>query len=216
VYRTPQGQLVAGGWTGSIVVGTSGANVMTGNSGPNLMLGLGGSDVMNGLGGDDVMCGGTGSDVINSGTGDFDQMFGEDGNDVLLDGDGVLAAQGGRGSDAITLVLRNGWRNRAGQARLQGVAAGYGNDVVVIGILDAAQFFVDITGDERDNPPSPLEGNNDSLALTGNIDPTSIIIKFEVRVTVPPLMLTRGIAEEEGAEYVVVPEETVFLPLVSR
>ena len=175
VYRTVQGQYVAAGWTGNIIVGTDSNNVLNGTSGADLMLGLGGNDTLDGQGGNDVMCGGTGvdllrggadndyleggagSDVLNGGTGDFDQLYGGDGTDALLDGDGVLIAQGGVGADAITLSWRNGWRDQNNQARIVGVAAGYGNDVVALAILDPARFYVDITGDERDTPPSSLE-----------------------------------------------------------
>ena len=217
VYQTGQGQYVAAGWAGNIIVGTGGNNILTGNGGADLMLGLGGGDVMNGQGGDDVMCGGAGGDALNGGTGDYDQLFGDDGNDALLDGDGVSVAQGGAGSDAITLVVRNGWRNRNNQARFEGVAAGYGNDVVALSIQDSARFYVDITGDERDIPSSPLEGNNDSLALSGNIDPASIIIKFEVRINVLPLLVTSGISDEEGAEYLTAEDTTtIYLPIVNK
>ena len=236
VYRTAQGQYVAAGWTGNISVGTSGINIMTGTSGPDLMLGLGGGDIMTGLGGDDVMCGGdgndfllgndgndildggNGSDVLNGGNGDYDQLYGGDGNDVLLDGDGVLVAQGGVGTDAITLSVRNGWRDRNGQARFEGVSAGYGDDVVALAILDPAVFFLNITGDERDTPPSPLEGNNDSLAVAGNLDPASVIIKFENRVAVgTTFTATTAISDDDGAEYLT-PDgsTTVYLPIVSR
>ena len=57
-------------------------------------------------------------------------------------------------------------------------------DVVGLAILNPARFFVDITGDEHDNPASPLEGQNDKLALAGVLDPASVIIKFERRLAV--------------------------------
>ena len=226
---------MAAGWTGNIVVGTNSGNILNGTNGLDLMLGLGGGDIMNGLDGDDVMCGGdgndlllgsggndtldggAGSDVLNGGTGDYDQLFGGAGNDVLLDGDGVLSAQGGPGNDAITLAVRNGWRNRNNQTRFEGVSAGYADDVIALAILDSALFYLNISGDEYDNPASPLEGNNDSLALGGNIDPASNIIKFEVRVSVLPLTVTQGISDEVGAEYLIVDDaSTSYLPIVSR
>jgi hypothetical protein len=157
----------------------------------------GGNDKIDGKGGDDVLCGdgvdllaggagndyldgGPGNDVLNGGSGDYDILIGGEGTDVLLDGDGVLSAQGGPGNDAFTIALRNGWRNPQGQARFDGITAGYGNDAVGLAILNLTRFFVDITGDERDNPPSSLEGNKDTLALVGVIDAASSIIKFEV------------------------------------
>jgi len=91
-------------------------------------------------------------------------------------------------------------------------------------MLDRSRFFVDITGDERDNPPSTQEGTNDSLALAGLLDPTSSIIKFERRLVLSADAAGSIPSEEAGAEYLTEPvgEETqaqtnyLFLPLVSR
>jgi len=240
----------AAGWTGTIKVGTNKANTLTGGGGRDLMLGLGGNDKLNGKAGDDVLCGGDGvdqllgmagndyldggpgNDVLNGGTGDYDQLFGRDGNDALLDGDGVSSAQSGAGNDLFTLAVRNGWRDQNGQPRFTGVAAGYGNDTVALAILNLTRFFVDITGDERDNPPSPLEGTTDSLALLGVLDPASTIIKFERRLVLSAEAEATIPDEEAGAEYLTepvgndseaMPEEQsptdtahlIFLPLVT-
>lgn len=163
VYRNLQGQLVAPGWVGTIKLVTNGNNTIAGGTGRDLMLGLGGNDNLDGKAGDDLICGG-------------------DGNDTLLDSDCVISALGGPGNDAFTLALRNGWRDRNGQARFTGLAAGYGNDTVGLAILGTVRFFLDITGDERNNPPSPLEGTDDGLVFAGQRDPTLTIIKFERRV----------------------------------
>ena len=213
----------AAGWSGAIKVGTNSNNTLTGGSGRDLMLGLGGNDKLNGKGGDDVLCGGdgvdqllgvagndyldggSGNDVLNGGTGDYDELVGGDGNDTLLDGDGVKSAQGGGGNDLFTLAVRNGWRDQNGQPRFTGVAGGYGNDTVALAILNLTRFFVDITGDERDNPPSPLEGTNDSLALAGVIDPASTIIKFERRLVLSAEAEANIPSEETGAEYLTEP-----------
>ena len=233
---------MAAGWTGTIKVGTTGNNTLNGASGRDLMLGLAGNDTLQGQGGDDVLCGGDGNDlvqgyagkdyldggigtdVLNGGAGDHDQLLGGDGNDVLLDGDGVIVASGGAGNDLLTLALRRGWRNLSNQARFEGLAAGYGNDIVGLAILDSTQFYVSLTGDERDNPPSPFEGNQDKLGLVGKITTTSEIIKFEQRaVTVARTMF--AISDDAGAEYLPVEEENqtsesalnqIFLPLVTN
>lgn len=47
--------------------------------------------------------------MLNGGTGDHDTLLAGDGNDVLLDGNGVLSAQGGLGNDVFTIALRKGW-----------------------------------------------------------------------------------------------------------
>jgi hypothetical protein len=249
VYQGRNGAHFAFGWNGTIKVGNKNNNTLIGSNGPDLILGLGGNDKIDGKGGDDLLCsgdgvdlvlglagndlldGGLGNDVLNGGSGDFDELWAGDGHDVLLDGDGVLQAQGGAGNDLLTLALRNGWRDPNGQPRFSGLAAGYGNDAVGLAILNTTRFLVDITGDERDHPPSPLEGANDALALGGVIDPASLIIKFEKQVVISatatlqePLSIP---SEEDGAEHLSEPvgdgtddgatqKLHVFLPLVVK
>ncbi len=233
----------AAGWTGSIQVGTNGNNSLNGTTGPDLILGLGGNDKVDGKGGDDVICGGDGvdlllggagndlldggkgNDVLNGGTGDHDQLIGGEGNDTLLDGNGVINAQGGPGNDLFTLALRNGWRDTAGEAKFAGrLAAGYGNDTVVLVILDRSPFLIDVTGDERDNPASPLEGKNDGLGLMGNLSPAPIRLKFEKQLVVSA-EAEAMIHEDAGAEYLTEPvgDDTaptqanqLFLPIINR
>jgi len=120
--------------------------------------------------------------VLNGGAGDYDTLLAGDGNDVLLDQDGVASAQGGAGNDVFTLALRNGWRNQSGQSVFNSLTAGYGNDAVGLAMLGTTRFLLDISGDERDNPPSPLEGQSDGLALIGVVDPASTLIKFEQQI----------------------------------
>jgi len=234
---------MAAGWTGTIQVGKSGKDTLTGTAGADLMLGLGGNDVLNGQGGDDLLCGGdgndflqgfagndyldggAGSDVLNGGAGDYDQLFAGDGNDTLLDPDGVLKAWGGAGNDLFVLGLRNGWRNQSGQTNFTGLAGGYGNDVVGLAILDKNQFTLDITGDERDTPPSTLEGPKDKLVLFGKIDPASVIIKFEQKTVKLTSLAPSILRDDDGSEYLppddeaTPPEATknqIFLPLVTK
>ena len=235
----------ADGWAGAILVGTNGNNTLTGCSSADLILGLGGNDWLKGNGGNDVLCGGdgvdllqgqggndrldggNGSDVLNGGSGDDDELLGGEGNDVLLDGDGVLTAAGGMGNDLFTLALRNGWRDGGGQARFGGLSGGYGNDTVGLAILNSVSFLVDITGDERDHPASPLEGPNDTLALAGVIDPSSTLLKFEQQVVLSATNEAIIPGEESGAEYLTEPvgeasatptalRIQLFLPLVNR
>ncbi|MFN8440673.1 MAG: LamG-like jellyroll fold domain-containing protein [Caldilineaceae bacterium] len=251
VIQKTGGSYVAPGWSGTIKVGTASNNTLNGTAGADLILGLAGNDAIDGQGGNDLLCagdgndliqgfagndlldGGKGNDVLNGGTGDYDLLLGGDGNDTLLDGDGVSNASAGSGNDLLTLALRNGWRNASGQARFAGLAAGYGNDAVGLAILGSTRFLLDITGDERDTPASPLEGKGDTLALVGLIDPTSTIIKFEQRLGVTGAS-TDDIAvidmaipgEEAGAEYLTEPvgdgseeietSNRIFLPLINR
>ena len=145
----------------------------------------------------------------------------------------------------FTIALRKGWRNQSGQPSFNGLTAGYGDDAVGLAVLDTAGFMLDISGDERDNPASPLEGQNDSLALVGVIDPASQIIKFEQQLgltaSVESSLVEQGFAidpttltDESGAEFLTEPaggdepveegeatEEVaqpnrIFLPVINR
>ncbi len=99
--------------------------------------------------------------------------------------------------------------------------------MVSLAILDPARFTLDISGDERDNPASTLEGNNDGLSLAGVIDPASNIIKFERRAVISADSEVQIPSEEAGAEYLSEPvgedsgedatlSNRIFLPVVSR
>ena len=192
-----------------------------------MLCGGDGVDLLQGMAGNDYLDGGNGNDVLNGGTGDYDQLLGGAGNDVLLDGDGFTLAVGGAGNDIFTLVLRNGWRNVMGLPHLTGIAGGYDNDAIGLAILNPVPFMVDITGDERDNPASALEGTNDSLALAGVIDPASVITKIEHQLVYTAEAELVIPSEEAGAEYLTepvgeelaAPEELVnhlFLPLITH
>jgi len=141
----------------------------------------------------------------------------------------VAQLSGGPGNDALTLVLKVGWLNPQGQPRLTGLSAGYGDDNVRLTVRGRTPVFVDSTGDERDNPPSPLEGRNDRLTVVGPLDPTSSLIKYEQQ-TVRPASADEevdAIVQEwmtdadwapEEAQDSISPEETkmqLFLPLVT-
>lgn len=246
VYQNAAGAYSAPGWNGTIKVGTAKNDTLAGTDGPDLLLGLGGNDLLKGQGGDDLLCGGdgndllqgfggndyleggNGNDVLNGGAGDYDVLVGGEGNDTLLDGDGVRSAQGSAGNDLLTLAVRNGWRDGNGQPLLTGIAGGYDNDTVALAVLNPTRFLIDITGDERDNPASPLEGNDDSLALAGVIESTSPIIKFEHRLVLSAETEVQIPSEEAGAEYLTEPvgevialdeslmTQQIFLPLVVR
>ena len=241
VYRNGS-SYIAPQWVGAIKVGTNSNNTIIGGSGADLILGLSGNDQITGNGGDDVICGGdgvdllygmngndlldggAGNDVLNGGNGDYDQLIAGAGNDTLLDGDGVLSAQGGAGNDQFTITLRNGWRNSTGQAIFAGLTAGYGNDTVGLVIRGTTQMVVDITGDERDVPASPLEGAKDKLLLAGAISATSTVIKFEQFLIISATADQNIPSDTEGAEYLeevageegsqAGPTNRVFLPVV--
>ncbi|NTW97353.1 MAG: hypothetical protein HGB28_02255 [Oscillochloris sp.] len=149
--------------------------------GNDKLFGEEGNDRLFGDAGNDTLDGGVGSDQIDGGAGDVDQLLGGDGNDRLIDEDGASAAHGGAGRDTLDITLRAGWRDANGQPRFVGaLSGGYGDDRVTLTLLDRRAFVIDISGDERDVPPSALEGKRDHLNLRGTrVSRDSQIIKFE-------------------------------------
>ena len=149
--------------------------------GDDQIFGEEGDDRLFGDAGNDTLDGGAGKDQLDGEAGDYDQLRGGDGDDRLVDEDGVVAARAGAGRDTLDITLRAGWRDANGQPRFAGaLSGGYGDDRVTLTLLDRRPLFIDITGDERDDPPSPLEGRQDQLELRGSrVDRSSLIIKFE-------------------------------------
>jgi hypothetical protein len=225
---------IDGGDGDDTLEGSDGNDYLVGKQGNDILRSGKGVDLLKGYAGDDLLDGGDGNDVLNGGSGDFDQLLAGDGKDVLLDWDGVVSAQGGSGNDLFALALRNGWRDPDNQARFTGLTAGYGNDIVGLVILDHTPFHLEISGDEYDEPPSPLEGNNDRLALLAKLDPTSSIIKFERVVPVGVAQVSPDeegleidpttLTDESGAEFLSEPvgsdetdqQQRMFLPLVTE
>ena len=159
--------------------GTNGKDRIYGAYADDTIFGYDGNDRLYGRDGNDALFGGPGNDYLNSNLGDFDRMYGDAGNDRLVDGDGVIAAHGGSNNDKLTITLRYGWLSPNGQFFFDGISAGYGNDTVRLTLKDqTGHYFVSISGDEYDDPPSPDEGH-DVLKLRGRITPDSEFIKFE-------------------------------------
>ncbi len=159
--------------------GTNSNDRIYGAYADDTIFGYDGNDKLYGRDGNDALYGGPGNDYLNGNLGDFDRMYGDDGNDRLIDGDGVIAAHGGNNNDTLVITLRYGWLSPDGQFTFDGITAGYGNDTVRLTLKDqTGHYFVTISGDEYDVPPSPDEGN-DVLNLRGHITPDSEFIKFE-------------------------------------
>jgi hypothetical protein len=242
VYQTSVGSYTAPGWSGRIIVGTAGSDRIRGSSQDELILGLAGNDYIEGRGGQDLICGGEGNDQLfggggtdfldggpgndrlNSGTGFHDVLIGGSGDDLLADPDGAVIISGGPGNDTIAVFYKNGWTNPSGTRVIDGITGGYDNDTVNIALGGRRLYLLDISGDERDSPPSPLEGLADRLILLGPLDPASTLIKFEVlyvsaagsRVELDAETL---IADWTAADQWVVEDQTglddqLFLPLV--
>lgn len=202
---------------------SDGNDKVYGGPGDDRLLGGAGDDKLYGHEGNDLLDGGAGNDQLDGDEGDLDQLLGGDGNDVLYDKDGVATAQGSAGDDKITVTLRNGWRDAQGQPRFDGlISGGYQNDSVTLRLRDQTFFVVNLTGDERDNPASPQEGNNDQLDLRGNVDPTSQNIKFELMsirttgVDDPTIIDDAPDDESEGDVLPQSPPNMLFLPVVAR
>jgi uncharacterized repeat protein (TIGR01451 family) len=197
VYQLPGGGYTAPGWSGRIIVGTAGNDRIRGGGQDELILGLGGNDRIEGRGGTDFLCGGEGNDQLfggngneyldggpgndklNGSTGFHDVLIGGEGNDTISDPDGAFIVSGGPGNDTISVFFKNGWKDPTGGRLFNGLTAGYGNDKVNLTIDGRAALTLDISGDERDNPPSPLEGLEDRLTVKGPVAANPIIIKFE-------------------------------------
>jgi Ca2+-binding RTX toxin-like protein len=89
-----------------ITVGTDGDDTITGTEGDDVIFALGGNDQVFALGGNDEVHGGTGDDFIDGGpmqefAFDFDQLFGEEGNDTITLQTSNGSAFGGDGNDTL-------------------------------------------------------------------------------------------------------------------
>ena len=151
------------------------------NGGNDHLFGEAGNDHLFGNAGDDRLDGGTGNDSLDGGAGDADVLSGGAGNDTLRDRDGVNGASGGAGNDTLDLTFRAGWRAPNGQLRVdETITGGYDDDTVTLTFEDKTAAFINVSGDERDVPPSPLEGRKDRLTLRGTpVRRDSVSIKFE-------------------------------------
>ena len=89
--------------TDFVIAGTNGDDVILGTEGDDRIFAAGGNDQVFALGGNDEVHGGIGDDFLDGGPGGFDNLFGEEGSDVLTlatsDGGGV--ASGGAGNDIL-------------------------------------------------------------------------------------------------------------------
>lgn len=191
------GEYVAEGWSGPILVGTLGNDIIPGKPQPTLILGLGGKDKITGKGGNDVICGGqgddwlignAGNDSLDGGIGNdklvgsagfHDVLVGGDDNDSLSDVDGVAQLSGGPGVDTLSAVFKNGWVALDSTRTITNITGGYENDKVNLSLGGRQPYLLNLSGDENDNPASPLEGTNDRLTVVGPVALAPTIIKFE-------------------------------------
>jgi len=208
--------LICGLGGDDILDGDQGDNIIYGGEGNDNMRALGGDDTFYGEGGDDTvqpnpgadtlyggpgndsLSGGPGNDMIDGGPGDYDDLFGNQGNDTLTDEDGVFRAYGDQNRDTIILTFREGWVSKNGQPRVDGrIKGGNRNDLVCLTVFDS--IFFNITGDEPGNQGGANDGNFDRLYLNGPFNPGSVFIKFEEIYTDVPCG-TEAEATEEGTD----------------
>src|SRR5689334_11113588 len=72
-------------------------------------------------------------------------LFGGDGDDAVIDNDGVASADGGEGSDTISILFSATWDNDRvanNQRRCTNrITGGGGDDLVILQILGSPIFF---------------------------------------------------------------------------
>ena len=140
--------------------------IYTGTSGDDIYLGTKKKDNIQGQEGNDFLEGGRGKDTIEGGLGFLDRLYGEDGNDVITDPDGVLGAHGEDGKDTITVNYINGWRDQKGTPRSDGkITGGHGEDTITV-TMNESSFFINLKGDEPVSN-TPQDGN-DEITLLGS------------------------------------------------
>ncbi|QLE56888.1 endonuclease/exonuclease/phosphatase family protein [Nostoc sp. TCL26-01] len=136
--------------------------IINGTANADNLVGTSRNELINALAGDDFVAGGSGNDTINGGTGINDRLFGGDGDDTIIDPDGILGAHGGSGNDIITVTFAATWDNNTNPndaPRSDGkITGGYGDDTITV-TINNSRFFINLKGDE---PASndPRDGND--------------------------------------------------------
>ncbi len=130
-YTIANGVVIENGTTGSgndSLRGNEAANVLRGNAGNDTIGGFGGNDRLEGGAGDDIVDGGLGNDNLIGGDGNdqltdtggtSDQLYGQNGNDVLAiaraaGGAGSFVLDGGAGDDRFILSALSGMTQARG------------------------------------------------------------------------------------------------------
>ncbi|WP_427162345.1 endonuclease/exonuclease/phosphatase family protein [Aliinostoc sp. HNIBRCY26] len=143
--------------------------IINGTTNADNLIGTDRNEVINGLAGNDFIAGQGGNDSINGGLGNGDRLFGGDGNDTIIDPDGVFGAHGGLGNDTINVNFAPTWDNNSNSQdapRSDGkITGGYGDDIITI-TMNNSRFFLNLKGDE------PVSNNtndgNDIVTLLGS------------------------------------------------
>lgn len=148
----------------AILIGDATNNTFTGDP-----TGVAENDTLQGRGGDDLLLALGGDDNLNGGRGFLDRLFGDDGNDILTDPDGVNGAHGGSGDDRLRITFVPEWDNNTNpsdEPRSDGkITGGFGNDVITL-TMNHDGFFINLKGDLPSPINDPQDGN-DRITLQG-------------------------------------------------
>ncbi|WP_414756384.1 VCBS domain-containing protein, partial [Anabaena sp. CCY 9910] len=155
--------------TDIVTLTVKGSNIINGDDNDNFLSGTPNADIINGFGGNDYIEGLGGNDTIDAGNGRFDRIFGGDGDDVIIDPDGILGAHGGTGNDTINITFAANWDNdtNPGTApRSDGkITGGYGSDIITV-TMNSSQFFINLKGDEPVS--NTAQDGDDVVTLLGS------------------------------------------------
>jgi Ca2+-binding RTX toxin-like protein len=141
---------------------------LEGGAGNDTLLGTACDNILNGNDGSDYIEGRDGNDSIDGGSGFNDRMFGGNGQDTIIDPDGILGAHGGEGNDTIAVNFAATWDNdnkSSTAPRSDGkITGGFGDDNITV-TMNKGGFFLNMKGDEpTSNTPSD---GNDTVTLLG-------------------------------------------------
>ncbi|HIK06262.1 MAG TPA: hypothetical protein IGS40_16355 [Trichormus sp. M33_DOE_039] len=143
--------------------------VINGTANTDNLVGTDRNEIINGLSGDDFIGGQGGDDHINGGLGNGDRLFSGDGNDTIIDPDGVFGAHGGLGNDIITVNFAPTWDNNTNPndaPRSDGkITGGYGDDTITV-TMNNSRFFINLKGDEPVSNDS--RDGDDVVTLSGS------------------------------------------------
>ncbi|WP_427159850.1 VCBS domain-containing protein [Aliinostoc sp. HNIBRCY26] len=155
--------------TDILALTVNGSNIINGDDNDNSLSGTPNADIINGFGGNDYIEGLAENDIIDGGTGRFDRIFGGNGNDEIIDPDGILGAHGGTGNDTINITFAANWDNDTNSStapRSDGkITGGYGSDTITV-TMNNSQFFINLKGDESVSN-TPQDGD-DVVTLLGS------------------------------------------------
>lgn len=138
----------------------------TGSTYADSVLGGAGLDVIAGGGGNDSLYGGIDNDTLDGNLGFGDLLYGGDGNDKILDEDGVFAAHGEAGIDKIDVIFQSTWVNATnGSLSDKAISGGAGADNINV-TMNKSAMLLTVYGDETVGGETTLDGG-DKIYLKG-------------------------------------------------